>query len=57
MAKPWRPDAGDSEGARLGEGSGEFLVEEHRVSCLVPTAGWSRQGVNFGVFRANISLG
>ena len=41
----------------LGEGFSEFLLEGHRVSCLVPISGWSRRGVNFGVFRANISLG
>ena len=57
MAKPLRPDAGDSEGARLGEGSREFVPEGHRVSCVVPTSGWSGRGVNFAVFRANISLG
>ena len=57
MAKLWRPDAGDAEGARSGEGSRELVLEGHRVSCLVPTSGWSGRGVNFGVFRANISLG
>ena len=53
---PWCPDAGTSEGTRLGEGSREFVREGHRVSCLVPTSGGSEQGVNFGVFGANISL-
>ena len=51
------PDAGTSEGTRLGEGSREFVLEGHRVSCLVPTSGGSGRGVNFGVFQANISLG
>ena len=57
LANPWRPDAGTSEGTRLGEGSREFVLEGRRVSCFVPTCGGSGQGVNFGVFRANISLG
>ena len=51
------PDAGTSEGTRLGEGSREFVCEGHRVSCLVPTSGGSGRGVNFGVLQANISLG
>ena len=46
-----------SEGTRLGEGSREFVLEGHRVSCLVPTSGGSGRGVNFGVFQANFSLG
>ena len=50
LTNPWGPDAGTSEGTRLGEGSKEFLLEGHRVSCLVPTSGGSRPGVNFGVF-------
>ena len=37
--------------------SREFVLEGHRVSCLVPTSGGSGQGVDFGVFEANISLG
>ena len=53
---PWCPDAGGSEGTRLGEGSREFLLEGHGVSCLVCTSGGSGQGVNFGLFRANIGL-
>ena len=57
VANPWRPDAGASEGTRFGERSRNFLLEGHRVSCLVPTSGRSAQGVNFGVFRANIRLG
>ena len=54
---PWCPDAGTSEGTRLGEGSREVVCQEHRVSCLVPTSRGSGQGVNFGVFGANVSLG
>ena len=54
---PWCPGSGTSEGTRLGEGSREFVLEGHRVSCLVPTSGGSGRGVNFGVFGANISLG
>ena len=50
LANPWRPDAGTSEGTRLGEGSREFVFEGHRVSCLVPTSGGSGRGVNFGDF-------
>ena len=57
LTNPWCPDAGGSEGTRLGEGSREFVLEGHRVSYLVPTSGGSEQGVNFGVFGANISLG
>ena len=57
MAKLLRPDASDSEGARLGEGSKEFVLDGYRVGCLVSTSGWSERGVNFGVIRANISLG
>ena len=53
----WCPDAGTSERTRLGEGSREFVLEGHRVSCLVPTSGGSGRGVRFGVFGANISLG
>ena len=41
----------------MGEGSREFVLEGHRVSCLVPTSGRSGRGVNFGVFGANISFG
>ena len=41
----------------LGAGSREFVLEGQRVSCLVPTSGWSRQGIIFGVFGGNISLG
>ena len=41
----------------LGEGSREFVLEGHGVSCLVPTSGRSGRGVNFGVFQANFSLG
>ena len=51
------PDAGTSEGTRLGEGSREFVLEGHRVSCLPPTSGGSGREVNFGDFGANISLG
>ena len=50
LTNPWCPDAGTSEGTRLGEGSREFVIEGHRVSCLVPTSGRSGQGVNFGEF-------
>ena len=50
LTNPWCPDAGTSEGTRLGEGSKEFVLEGHRVSCLVPTSGGSRRGVNFGDF-------
>ena len=57
LTNPWCADARTSEGTRLGEGSREFLLEGHRVSCLVPTSGRSGRGVNFGVFQANISLG
>ena len=57
LTNPWCPDAGTSEGTRLGEGSREFVLEGRRVSCLVPTSGRSGPGVNFGDFRANISLG
>ena len=57
LTNPWCPDAGTSEGTRLGEGSREFILEGHRVSCLVPTSDWSRRGVTFGVFGANISFG
>ena len=57
MTHPCCPDAGTSEGTRLGEGSREFVLEGHRVSCLVPTSGGSPQVVSFGVFQANISLG
>ena len=46
----WCPDARTSEGTRLGEGSSEFVLEGHRVSCLVPTSGDSGRGVNFGDF-------
>ena len=45
----WCPDAGTSEGTKLGEGSREFVFQGHRVSCLVPTSGRSEGGVNFGV--------
>ena len=44
------PDAETSKGTRLGEGSREFVLEGHRVSCLVPTSGGSGRGVNFGDF-------
>ena len=57
LTNPWCPDAGTSEGTRLGEGSREFVRKGHRVSCLVPTSGGSWGGVNFGVFGSNISLG
>ena len=57
LTNPWYPDAGTTEGTRLGEGSRELVREGHRVSCLVPTSGGSRGGVNFGFFGANISLG
>ena len=50
LTNPWCPDAGTSEGTRLGEGSSEFVLEGHRVNCLVPTSGGSRRGVNFGDF-------
>ena len=50
LTNPWCPDAGTSEGTRLGEGSREFILEGHRVSCLVPTSGGSGRGVNFGDF-------
>ena len=46
----WCPDAGSSVGTRLGEGSREFVLEGHRVSCLVPTSGGSGRGVNVGDF-------
>ena len=37
---PRRPDAGTSEGTRLGEGSGEFVLEGHRsVASSLPLAG------------------
>ena len=54
---PWCPDAETSEGTRLGEGFKEFVLEGHRVSCLVPTSGGSGRGVKYGDFGANISLG
>ena len=57
MTHPCCPDAGTSEGIRLVEGSREFVIEGHRVSCLVPTSGGSGRVVNFEVFQANISLG
>ena len=57
LMNPWCPDAGGSEGTRLGEGSREFILEGHRVGCLLPTSGGSRRGVNCGVFRASIGLG
>ena len=50
LTNPWCPDAATSEGTRLGEGSREFVLEGHRVSCLVPTSGGSGRGVNFGDF-------
>ena len=50
LTNPWCPDAGTSEGTRLGEGSREFVLEGHRVSCLVATSGGSRRGVNFRDF-------
>ena len=50
MTHPCFPDAGTSEGTRLGEGSRGFVLEGHRVSCLVPTSGGSAKGVNFGDF-------
>ena len=50
LTNPWCPDAGTSERTRLGEGSRKFVLEEHRVSCLVPTSGRSGRGVNFGDF-------
>ena len=50
LMNPWCPDAGTSEGTRLGEGSNESVREGHRVSCLVPTCGGSERGVNFGDF-------
>ena len=50
LMNPWCPDAGTSEETRLGEGSREFVLEGHRVSCLVPTSGGSGRGVNFGDF-------
>ena len=43
----WTP-GGTSEGTRLGEVSRKFVLEGHRVSCLVPTSGESGRGVNFG---------
>ena len=46
-----------SEGTRLGEGSREFVLEGHRVSCLVPTSGGSGREVNFADFLVNFSLG
>ena len=46
----WCPDAGTSEETRLGEGSRKFVLEGHRVRCLVPTSGGSGRGVNFGDF-------
>ena len=57
LMNPWYPDAGTSEETRLGGGSRGFVVEGHRVRCLVPTSSGSKQGVNFVVFGANISLG
>ena len=40
MAKPWCPDAGDSEGARLGEGSmGSYLKGIWSVASSPPLAG------------------
>ena len=50
LTNPWCPDAETSEKTRLGEDSREFVLEGHRVSCLVPTSGRSRRGVNFGDF-------
>ena len=50
LTNPCCPDAGTSEGTRLGEGFREFVFEEHRVSCLVPTSGGSGRGVNLGDF-------
>ena len=49
LADPWRPDIRTSEGTRLGEGSREFVLKGHRVSCLVLTSGGSGGEVNFGV--------
>ena len=57
LTHPCCPDAGTSEGTRLGEGSKEFVLEGHRVSCLVPTSDGSGRGVNFGDFGVNFSLG
>ena len=57
LTNPSCPDAGTSEGTRFSEGSTEFVLNEHRVSCLVFTSGGSNPGVNFGAFGANISLG
>ena len=56
LTHPCCPDAGTSEGTRLGEGSREFVLEGHRVSCLVPTSDGSGRGVNFGNFGVNFSL-
>ena len=50
LTHPCCPDAGTSEGTRLGEGSREFVLEGHRVSCLVPTSGGSGREVDFGDF-------
>ena len=57
LRNSWCPDAGTSEGTRLGEGSEQFVLEGHRVSCFVPISGGSGRGVHFGVFGANISSG
>ena len=50
LTNPWCPDAGTSEGTRLGAGPREFILEGHGVSCLVPTSGGSGPGVSFGDF-------
>ena len=50
LDEPWCPDAGTSEGTRLGEASSKLLFEGHKVSCLVPTSAGSGRGVNFGEF-------
>ena len=50
LTNQWCPDAETSEETRLGEGSKEFVLEGHWVSCLVATSGGSGRGVNFGDF-------
>ena len=47
LTNPWCPDTGTSEGTRLTEGFREFILERHRVGCLVPSSGGSGGGVNF----------
>ena len=61
LASSWRIRGalmpGPQRGPGWAEGSRDFLLEGHRVSCLVPTSGRSGRGVHPRVSRANISLG